>query len=259
MDASKTDTRFNVDGAVNMMPGVISETTISTDFEAFKAEAEPVARESTTQWETQGTAVVFTVPEKTTVPSGMQNQRVTLAAHEWPVYFRHSVVPERRARAFLKAKVVNTSEVPLIAGPASIFLDNTYITASAIPQTQANAEFWIFLGVDDAVEVTYKDLGRVLDERGKKRLEYTVRHETTLKNNKNEAVEVIVFDRYPVVHNEEVEIKLLLPEPKTWGQNLKIMDNHTMQYLLQLKPGETVKLPLHFELKAPRERKLTGF
>lgn len=41
--------------------------------------------------------------------------------------FEYEAVPKKSPYAFIKAKVTNTSQYPILAGPANIFLDNNFI------------------------------------------------------------------------------------------------------------------------------------
>jgi hypothetical protein len=52
---------------------------------------------------------------------------VNVAVIELSPVFEHETVPSKAAHVFLKAKVKNTSSYPLLAGGASVFLDNNFI------------------------------------------------------------------------------------------------------------------------------------
>lgn len=60
--------------------------------------------------------------------------------------FEYETVPKLSQHAFLKAKVKNESRYPLLAGPASVFLDQSFVTKTTIPIVSPQEEFSCSLG-----------------------------------------------------------------------------------------------------------------
>ena len=60
--------------------------------------------------------------------------------------FEYETVPKLSQHAFLKAKVKNESRYSMLAGPANVFLDQSFVTKSSIPNVSPNEEFGCSLG-----------------------------------------------------------------------------------------------------------------
>lgn len=56
------------------------------------------------------------------------DHKVTVAMFDLTPTFEHIAVPQKVESVFLKAKLKNTSEYMILAGPTSIFVDNNFIT-----------------------------------------------------------------------------------------------------------------------------------
>jgi len=90
--------------------------------------------------------------------------------------FEYETVPKKNTHAYIKAKVTNTSNYPLLAGPANVFLDNNFVAKVSflkcifkknlflsifVLKTQLKSyspqeEFYCSLGVDPAIRIDYK-------------------------------------------------------------------------------------------------------
>ena len=68
--------------------------------------------------------------------------------------FEYETVPKLSQHAFLKAKVKNESRYPLLAGPASVFLDQSFVTKTTIPIVSPQEEFSCSLGMYVCVHVS---------------------------------------------------------------------------------------------------------
>ena len=60
--------------------------------------------------------------------------------------FEYDTVPKLAQHAFLRAKVINDSKYPFLAGPANVFLDQSYVTETTLSSTSPKEEFSCSLG-----------------------------------------------------------------------------------------------------------------
>ena len=172
--------------------------------------------------------------------------------------FGLTVAPELQAQAYLKGVVTLTGDLPLIEGPASVFLDGARVAHRQVPRVGPGQTFPLALGVDDRLSVTFKPLGRVLDE-GRRRNRWTDGHKITLRNQGKEGLEVEVLDRYPFPRNREIEVELLEPGEKGWGEALQAGDRHLLRGTVRLAPGAERVLTLRYRLTVPEGRHLLGY
>ena len=60
--------------------------------------------------------------------------------------FEYDTVPKLAQHAFLRAIVTNDSRYPFLAGPANVFLDQSYVTETTLNSVSPNEEFSCSLG-----------------------------------------------------------------------------------------------------------------
>ena len=60
--------------------------------------------------------------------------------------FEYETVPKMAPHAFLKATVKNSSKYPFLAGPANVFLDQTFVTDTSLKAVSTEEEFSVSLG-----------------------------------------------------------------------------------------------------------------
>lgn len=70
--------------------------------------------------------------------------------------FEYETVPKMNQNAYIKAKVTNTSQFSLLAGPANVFLDNNFVAKTDLKSYSPQEEFNFSLGVDPAIRIDYK-------------------------------------------------------------------------------------------------------
>ena len=74
-----------------------------------------------------GSTSTYDIPRSATIPSDSNTHKVSIGIIELKPEFEYESVPKKSLYAYIKAKVTNTSEYALLAGPASVFLDNNFV------------------------------------------------------------------------------------------------------------------------------------
>ena len=72
--------------------------------------------------------------------------KVSVATINLKPTFEYETVPKLSQHAFLKAKVKNESHYPLLAGPANVFLDQSFVTKTSLKSVSPKEEFSCSLG-----------------------------------------------------------------------------------------------------------------
>jgi uncharacterized protein (TIGR02231 family) len=219
----------------------------------------PIER-PTASVETGATSVVFAIPGKNTVASDNVEHKVAVMVTDFAVEFRYSTVPKLSPYAYLKAKAKNNTAFPLLPGPTSIFLDNSYVAAGTLGLVAPLEEFWTFLGVDEAMKVERKLVNRfeknegVLGRRQKVTYEYLI----TITNNRKSEEEIVVWDQLPISNNQEIKVELLDPKYKEDSPGLKKNEMQFFEWYFKPKPGEEIKIPFKFSVEYPADRAVSG-
>ena len=76
----------------------------------------------------QGLVVRFDVTRTQSVNCNGQPHRVCIAVLDFQPRLEYECVPRRAPTAYLRALVCNTSPMPLLAGPAAVYLNNAFIS-----------------------------------------------------------------------------------------------------------------------------------
>lgn len=158
-----------------------------------------------------GPAVSFSLPRTITVPSNSENTQTTsLGAFETEADLFHIAVPMFTDSTFIRSNVTNTSDFILLPGRASIFHGSDYVGKTMLPTIAPGETFPLDLGIDPVITATRVLLEKETSSTGLfasgKQTVYEYR--ITISNGHEEAVDLRVWDRYPVSRNEDIEIGL---------------------------------------------------
>ena len=85
-----------------------------------------------THVETQASSVVFVPSCLNTVPGDNTPHKVTILTEDFPAQFQYGSVPKLSPYTYLKAKVLNHSDYPLLAGECNVFMDNNFVSNVSI-------------------------------------------------------------------------------------------------------------------------------
>lgn len=200
------------------------------------------------------TNVEFDVAKTHDIPSDGKAHTVLMKDYEIDAIYQYHAVPKLDKGAFLLAKVANWGILNLIAGNASLFLEDTYIGQSYInPATTADT-LLLSLGRDEAITVKREKKECLTTSnflKSKKTKHNTF--EFTIRNNKNVAINIEVLDQIPLSKTEEIEV--ILVEAKEAEYN---KDFGKITWDLTIEPGETKTFILTFEVKYPKNKQITG-
>jgi uncharacterized protein (TIGR02231 family) len=245
----------------------LGEVTVSNLYDAKKmAAAAPLPEEDAplaapgAAAQSGATAVVFNVEGKANIASDTLQHRVYITGLNLPASFRYSTVPKLAMFAYLKANVKNESEFPLLEGTSKVFLDGNFVSDASMPSTAPGQEFWVFLGVDESVKVEYKLVKKTRDESGifnKKNL-FVYLFETQITNTKKTGIEILLWDQIPIATDKNIVVRLIEPKYIKDSEALKKSNQDIFEWLLSLKPGEVVKMPLSFSVEYPQDANIEG-
>jgi uncharacterized protein (TIGR02231 family) len=74
-----------------------------------------------------GSTATFEIPRVATIQSDNSPHKVTIGLINLKPDFEYESVPKITPYAYIKAKVINSSEYSLLAGSANVFLDNNFV------------------------------------------------------------------------------------------------------------------------------------
>jgi uncharacterized protein (TIGR02231 family) len=206
------------------------------------------------------TSAVFVVSGKNTINSDNQQHKVTIMMNEFDAVFRYSTVPKLIPYAYLKAKVINTTDYPLLSGSTNVFLDNNFVSTSQLDLVSTGQEFWTFLGVDDGIEVKYKTIKQYQKDEGviTKKNKYIYDYIIEITSNKKSEEEIVVWDQIPMSNSADIKVTLTEPDIEADKEHVKMDDYNYIEWFYKIKPKEKIKIPFKFTVESPKNKTISG-
>ena len=166
--------------------------------------------------------------------------------------YNYHAVPKLDPTAYLLARVTDWAKYNLLAGEANIFFDDSYVGKSYLNPNVSADTLLISLGRDEKINIKRIKLNDYTSTKiiGNKKREQKA-FETTVKNNKNTAIEIEILDQYPISQNKDIEVSL----DETSGAQLT-EDFGKVIWKVKLQPNETKKFKLIYTIKYPEDKKV---
>lgn len=202
------------------------------------------------------TAASFEIPGESTIPSDNAKHRVTVMVASVGASFSYTCVPRIQADAFLKASMRNTTDYPLLPGPMSVYLDNSFIVNSKLPAVLPGEPFEAFLGIDNGVKVERKLLNRLTDQTGlfskKRNVSFDIA--ISAQNLKKVVQTLSIRESIPMSQDERIKVTLSHPKPEEVVPDA----NGIITWQMNLAPGERRDFHLQYAVEAPFEVNVGG-
>lgn len=205
----------------------------------------------TEQVETQ-TTVNFEIKTPYSIKSDNKSYTVDIESYELPAIYQYYCIPKIDKDAFLIAHIVDWEKYSLLEGEATVFFEETYVGKTLLDVRNASDTLEISLGRDKKVSVTREKIKDFSTKQfiGNKK-EETRTWKTTVKNNKNQEINMIVLDQIPVSTTEDIEVSAL-----NTSNAKHDLESGEMKWEFTLKPSDKKELDLKYSVKYPKFRSL---
>ncbi len=217
------------------------------DEEAYYAVAEPIADFSQNK-----TSFTYTINRPYTVQSGGNAVTAVISGNELDADFSYAAVPSRSTNAFLLARVGGWGELNLIRGQASLYFENTYVGKTNIDPASVLDSLDFSLGTDKSIVIDRKNV-RDFEERvffGSRTRENKV-IEITVRNTKNQPVDIEIEDQIPVSMDESIKIN-----PKDLDDADYDEKTGFLSWKLNIPAGESRSIRFSYQLEYPKGKRL---
>jgi uncharacterized protein (TIGR02231 family) len=194
----------------------------------------------------------FNIKKTYSIPSDDKPYLVDISEHKLPATYKHFAVTKLDKDVFLLARISGWQDLNLIEGPANVYYSGTYLGQSFIYTRNTKDTLDLSLGRDGKVMVTRTKLKKFSSSQfiGNKRKE-TMTYELTAKNNRKTDIKIQILDQIPISQTDEIEVKVLeisgAQKNETTGE---------LKWEFNLKPGESKKLRLSYEIKYPKNKEI---
>nr|CAD2176912.1 unnamed protein product [Meloidogyne enterolobii] len=198
----------------------------------------------------------FPIDHPCTIPADGQPHKIDIAHIELLPTYWHECVPSRMSSAFINAKLVNCSPLPLLPGPLSVFFNNSFVSTSNLKLVLPGEEFRCLLGVDPAIKVEYKRANTSNEQFGFMTKKSLSTHEQaiSLRNAKaNQSVQITIREPVPKAVDDQVKIALIQPDLKTQKSECRLTKEHNLEWTVKLAPGEQRELVVKWTAEYPAQ------
>jgi len=233
----------------NALRGKVSG--VSVDKSEMKIRGTSSLAIPTEQVENQ-TTVNFEIKTPYTIKSDNKNYTVDIEFYDLPAIYQYYCVPKIDKDAFLIANIIDWEKYSLLEGEANIFFEETYVGKTLLDVRYASDTLEISLGRDKKVSVNREKIKDFTTKQfiGNKK-EETRTWKTTVKNNKNQEINMIVLDQVPVSTAEDIEVNVL-----TVSGAKHDLQTGKIKWKFTLTAGDKKELDLKYSVKYPKDRNL---
>jgi hypothetical protein len=201
-------------------------------------------------------STVFTIPAKTAIPSDNLKHKVTIAIKTLPASYEYIAVPRVSQAVYLKGKIVNANDYPLLPGAVSIFVDNEFVNTTTIKTIVPTDTLELPLGVDNRIKMERKLVRKFTESGGTFSNSKTIAYdyENNLTNMRGTKETITVMDNFPFSETEAVKVSLIEPDPAV----VKPSAANGLEWKIELNPGEKRTLPVKFTVTSKEGDKIYG-
>ena len=175
---------------------------------------------------------------------------VALKDLKLPATYKYYAVPKVEKEAFLLAEISEYSKFNLLPGEANIIFEGMYVGKTMINPNQTSDTLNLSMGRDKKIAIKRE---KIVDKSGTKFLsgykEQTFTYDITVKNNKKEAIEMLLKDQYPISTDKEIIIELL-----DNGKAKVNTETGILTWDVKLGAGETKKYRISYKVKYPKDK-----
>ena len=194
----------------------------------------------------------FDIKQLLTLPDGGKTTTTEITRHQLPATYEYRGIPKIDKESFLVADATDWQKLNLMEGEANVYFDNSFVGKSILDPNVSSDTLHFSMGRDQSIRVQRIKVSESSTRRffGSNQ-EQTMKWRITVKNNRQESVNITVFDQAPISRNTSIEVSM---EELSDGQ----FDKQTgiIKWPLQLQPGEQRELVLQYKVKYPKNRRL---
>ena len=197
-----------------------------------------------------GLGLLFTLEQPANVPSSEQDvTTLELRRQELTAPQRLACAPALDPDVFVVATIRDWGSQNLLPGPVQVFYDGVFTGESYLPASTAQDSLQLSLGRERKVLVRRQAMPTKESKNflGGKRIQ-AYAFETTIVNNRKDAIVLRLEDRIPVSRNAEIEVEAQeLSGATPDGEGM-------LRYDVPLAAGQTKKQGLRYTIRYPKDK-----
>lgn len=196
--------------------------------------------------------ITFDIDIPYTILSNGKQHSVALKDTQLPATYSYISTPKLDNSAYLIAKVKNYGDYNILPGEANVIFEEMYVGKTYVNANANEDDLRLSLGKDQNIVVSRTMIN---DKSGTKTLSsrkvQDFVYEISVRNNKKEAISLIVEDQIPVSSNADIEITL------TDKANANVdAEKGKLNWELNIKPNESKKIRFGYQVKSAKDKNL---
>jgi Domain of unknown function (DUF4139)/N-terminal domain of unknown function (DUF4140) len=183
-----------------------------------------------------------------TILNDGKTSTVEMKQMEVPALYEYYCAPKLEQDVFLTAKITDWADLNLLEGESNLFFEGTFIGKAMINPKTAGDTLSLSLGRDKNIAVKRTSIKEFSKKQflGNNKIDYRT-FEISIRNNKKQAINLIVEDQYPISTMKEVEVDKIENKEAE-------LDTETgkLKWIIQLDAGKEKKVGFKYSVKYPK-------
>jgi uncharacterized protein (TIGR02231 family) len=182
------------------------------------------------------------------ISSDGQDYSVTMKEYKINAGYQYYSVPKLTKDVFLLATISDWEELNLLPGEANIIFEGTYIGKSMIDPLSTLDTLNLTMGRDKRVVVKKEKVNDFSKTKsfGNDKVQ-TLTYTITVKNNKKDAINMVLKDQFPLSSNKDIVVEQLESTSASINTETGIAT-----WMVELKPGESKSYTISYKVRYPK-------
>ncbi len=204
-----------------------------------------------------GISLQYVVPGRVSLRSGEPAKKLELHETALPAEFSYYALPRASQQAFLRGKMVNSSDFVFLAGSANTYVGEEFTGSTWLATVASQESTEVSFGVDERVKVkrelvkSFKSKGGLFAKTEKQQFVY----KTTVENYQPKAIDIEIIEQVPVSQQGEVKVTVTKVEPKFLEED---KDKGTYTWKPTLEPKAKFEINFEFQVEYPAGKRVQG-
>ncbi len=196
----------------------------------------------------------YEIAEVYDLPSSNKPVNVAIRDQEIQATYEYQTVPKKRNRVFLVANIKDWGQLVLLPGTMNVFFEGGYVGETQMNPQTTEEELTLSLGYDPGITVKREPI-QDLTSRKTIGSNITEAHAYVIevRNNKKASIDLVVEDQVPVVRDSDIKLEVLETDGAELNENTGLL-----KWRSQLGPGEQLRKTIRYEVKYPKNKRLSG-
>ena len=203
---------------------------------------------------TRGIEYMYVAPTRTTVSSDNRSLKVPVSVERFETQGFYQATPGLSKTAYLRARLVNQSTRPMLAGQTNIFVNGRFIGQGQVRTTAPQKQVEFGLGADEQIKVVRNVMPQTREE-GVFSKDTITRYRVLIEaaNYHRRPINLEIVEPLPKSTKDDIEIKVVSMKPAPVGKP----DAHGIaRFSLNLAPGARQTIELVYEIERPADFEL---